>query len=511
MDRPSETDIRTWSSSVPSINNPKSMIYSYGSRLEVRSRRRVPPKTGEVIIKGMIKLIGIIVVMLLMALLLSSCAYRKSMSPLAIEGILINPMTGFAPWAESERLITEEHTLVYADLTWRDWEPEPGFYDYKSFEEATHLVRWRKEGKRVVFRFVCDKPGDEKHMDIPDWLYDETNGNGDWYDTEYGKGYAPDYADPVFLKRHQMAIKALGERYGGDDFICFIELGSLGHWGEWHVKYDSGIREIPGASVREEYVHHYQDAFPNTHLMMRRPFKIAALDGLGLYNDMTGHKEDTEEWLDWIDNGGDYWQASEKGALLPMPEGWKTAPIGGEFTNSIPMKTMLEDELDTTLSLIRRSHTTFVGPHVPVNEKNGSMYVEGINKIGLTMGYRLRIEEAVISLPLLFKENSEITLKWVNDGIAPLYYNWDTILYLLDIKGNPVEKQKVQVDLTSIIPSESVISRTSIDIKGTNIKKGVYQVALAIIDPLTGEPGIALAMENVRKDRIYVIGTVELK
>ncbi len=446
----------------------------------------------------------------MMAFLLSSCAYRKSVRPIAIEDVLTNPMAGFAPWAANENLITEDCTLVYADLTWRDWEPEPGIYDYESFEKETNLTKWRKEGKRVVFRFVCDKPGDEKHMDIPDWLYDQTNGNGDWYDTEYGQGYAPDYADPVFLQRHEIAIKALGERYGGDDFFCFIELGSLGHWGEWHVKYDSGIRKIPGAVIREQYVRHYQEAFPNTHLMMRRPFNIAASEGLGLFNDMTGHKEDTEEWLDWIANGGDYSQASEKGALSPMRSGWKTAPIGGELTSSIPMKTMLMDELDTTLSLIRSSHTTFIGPKAPV-EEDSILFAGGIEQLRLTMGYRLRIEEAVISRSLLFNKNPEITLKWVNDGIAPFYYNWDTVLYLLDSKGNTVEKQKVEVDLTRVIPDEPVISKTSIDISDKDIEKGVYQVGLAILDPLTGEPGIALAMENSRQDRIYVLGTIELR
>lgn len=27
----------------------------------------------------------------------------------------------------------------------------------------------------------------------------------------------------------------MGERWGSDSLISYIELGSLGHWGEWHV------------------------------------------------------------------------------------------------------------------------------------------------------------------------------------------------------------------------------------------------------------------------------------
>ena len=38
-----------------------------------------------------------------------------------------------------------------------------------------------------------DVPGEEKHMDIPEWLYDKIEGQGTWYDMEYGKGFSPNY------------------------------------------------------------------------------------------------------------------------------------------------------------------------------------------------------------------------------------------------------------------------------------------------------------------------------
>ena len=31
----------------------------------------------------------------------------------------------------------------------------------------------------MVFRFVCDLPGDEPHRDIPDWLYEKTKDGKD--------------------------------------------------------------------------------------------------------------------------------------------------------------------------------------------------------------------------------------------------------------------------------------------------------------------------------------------
>lgn len=105
-------------------------------------------------------------------------------------------------------------------------------------------------GKHLVLRFICDDPGDESHTDIPDWLYRETGKDGDWYDNDYGKGFAPDYSNTTMIRRHTQAVKAMGERWGSDPLISYIELGSLGHWGEWHVNYGAGIRRLPLEEVR---------------------------------------------------------------------------------------------------------------------------------------------------------------------------------------------------------------------------------------------------------------------
>lgn len=46
----------------------------------------------------------------------------------------------------------------------------------------------------------------------------------------------------------------MGDRWGDEELISFIELGGLGHWGEWHVDSTAGVRQLPDESVRERYV-----------------------------------------------------------------------------------------------------------------------------------------------------------------------------------------------------------------------------------------------------------------
>ena len=122
---------------------------------------------------------------------------------------------------------------------------------------------------------------------------------------------------------------------------------------------------MPGEAVRRQYIAPYLTAFPHAKILMRRPFVDAKKENFGLFNDMAGDRESTEEWLDWIANGGDYAQAGETDALVAMPSVWETAPVGGEFTSRYSFAELLGPRLQETAALVRRSHTTFLGPKCP--------------------------------------------------------------------------------------------------------------------------------------------------
>lgn len=115
--------------------------------------------------------------------------------------------------------------------------------------------------KHIVLRFVCDIPGKEKHMDIPEWLYEKSGHAGTWYDMELGKGFAPDYNNEQIIQHYIKAIEALGGHLGQDDLISYIELGSLGHWGEWHVNFSAGIRVFPWKQYERNMWNHGSKLF----------------------------------------------------------------------------------------------------------------------------------------------------------------------------------------------------------------------------------------------------------
>ena len=412
-----------------------------------------------------------------------------------------NPLMGYAPSAWHEE-VSEDISLLYMDITWAELEPEEGVYDWNAIEEENQTKRWREEGKHLILRFVCDIPGDGKHMDIPQWLYEKTGEDGTWYDGEYGKGYSPDYNNEIFIEEHEKAVKALGEHFGKDELISYIELGSLGHWGEWHVNYSEGITRIPKEAVRNQYVMPWLEVFPGTAMLMRRPFRIAEDYGMGLYNDMAGYQESTQEWLTWIEKGGDYGQAEEEDALKAMPDFWKTAPSGGEFTSSASMEQMLVTDLDRTVELIRKSHTTFLGPKYA-----DVQYKEEYEKVLSNMGYRLWISEAV------WKNEGQrdcLRLTWNNDGVAPFYQNWPVYLYLEDPSGKLAEKAAVNMLLSSVLPETQLITKTVFETKDVPaLLENGYTLAVGIEDPMTEKPGVRLAMDCIYQDGKNVLWKIE--
>ena len=403
-----------------------------------------------------------------------------------------NPLMGYAPSAWYNE-VSEDISLLYMDITWAELEPEEGVYNWASIDEENQISRWRKEGKHLVFRFVCDIPGEEAHMDIPEWLYEKSGKAGKWYDGEYGKGFAPDYNNPTIISCHEQAVKALGEHFGQDGLISYVELGSLGHWGEWHVNYSEGIQRIPREAVRDKYILPWTEAFPDARILMRRPFASAEKYGFGLYNDMTGQPEATQSWFDWINNGGEYDQTGEKNVIVPMKDFWKTAPSGGEFTSSLSMEEMLDTNLSGTVEMIREAHTTFLGPKIP--DEN---YVDGYKEVLKNMGYRLWISMAELKNTA---KGSRLKLTWENSGVAPMYKEWPVYVYIEDESGKLVEKSRISIKISSLLPGEKATTLTALETERLNslLEKG-YRISVGIEDPMTELPCVRFAMEALYQE-----------
>ncbi len=433
----------------------------------------------------------------LLAGLLLSCAFvmpystgsalMVSVRYPASDAALINPFAGNAVWARSKPDHEQPFTLVYADLTWAELEPEQGRYDFAPFEEKNQFALWRAQGKRVIFRFVMDVPAAKKHRDIPEWLYSQTGKDGYTYHVSYGRGYSPKYENPILIAAHARAIAALGTRYGRDPLIAFIEIGSLGHWGEWHVH--EKIGEMPPRDVREKYVTPYIEAFPNTKLLMRRPYTIAAVSGMGLFNDTAGEPKSTQRWLSWIERGAEDSLPDDGADLVPVPDAWRSAPIGGELATDMKDKALLGPLLMQTLELFRQSHTSWIGPGSFADVPRGGELQGALDQVLNTIGYRLRVDSCTVEE--VSNGALRLRLVWKNDGAAPFYFDWQPALSIDGADGShtvhPLAMQLIDAQ-------PGLDCSVSMTLTQDMLPDGAFTVSVGILDPLTNEPGVALAM-----------------
>lgn len=413
---------------------------------------------------------------------------------------LDNPLTGYAPNAENVEECKDSQ-LVYIGLTWSMWEPNQGEYDIEGLEQLFNIEQWKKENKHAVLRFICDIPGEEEHMDIPEWLYEKTR-DGEFYNMDYGAGYSPNYENEYFLERHGYAIEALAQYCNQDDFVAYVELGSLGHWGEWHTNTDEGLMPLPDAQTCWEYTLDYSDNFHNARLLMRRNFVMASDGNMGLYNDMIGSAEDTAEWQEWIQNGGDFETSGKSIPYVPMSDFWKTAPSGGEFTSIFSSEELLGEKLVDTLSMIKENHVSFIGPKCPEGYLKDSEAAETIRE---RLGYRYYISS--MSTEYLFSESAiQVSLVFENTGIAPIYWDWPVTMYVYNEEKEQKYWELLDINLTELLPGEKI--ETTAQIPFTDEFRQGYEIGIGIVDPDEDEY-LTLAMDVKKRDNIQIIYTYD--
>jgi hypothetical protein len=446
--------------------------------------------------------------------------------PKEIYDVLNNPFIGWVPWARDtkfgiEREYEQPHSLVYVGMTWREIEPEKGVYDWDGLEEKYQFDFWAQRGKKFNLRIVLDNPTDDPtHMDIPDWLYDELDAEGDpgiWYETdEIGDGFSPNYNHPLLIEYHEKLIEEFAARYDNDPIIAYIQLGSLGHWGEWHNWPEDKTGPFPKLDVSEQYVQHYLDNFGNKLIGMRKPFPIASENNLGLFNDMFGEKGSTDQWLEWtrtgwneiylyINEGQDPVEVQEASA---MPDFWKYSFSGGEFYNGNASLSLTDDRIMGSIRQVRESHTSWLGPCSPAIYDMGCDIQSNIDTLHKIMGYRYVIEAVSCANRIIPGSNLDITMIWNNKGVAPMYYDWPIELSLVDNQGAVVYKKELTgTDIRNILPGRTTI-QSSISIPSD--LNGNYKLCVAIIDPDSQQPGIDLAIEGKRPDGRYELGVINI-
>ena len=400
------------------------------------------------------------------------------------------PLKGWAPYTTAGK-INQPYSMVFLYKSWKELEPQEGVYKFEQWEQ-TDWQHPNADGKHIIFRIYMDYP--TKESGIPDWLLRKGVQTTPY--KQHGGGITPNYNHPEMRKALAKFIAALGSRYNTNPRVAFIQLGLLGHWGEWHTYPQPEL--FADNMTTKIVVDAYRKAFPDKMLMARYPRGYAAVPKwLGFHDDM--FPADTQ-------NGED-WAFLTKLKVSGQDKNWAIAPIGGEMEPFQAEKWMLH-EYGVTLKNLLDGHFSWVGPYCPaLVETDDSGFIGNSEELIRRMGYDFRILTYQHYKVVKKGDPLQLYLIGANHGVAPFYYRWPVQLALIDVDGNIVTTE-TDLDIRRWRLGEF---RTLLTAPTQNIPPGLYRLAIGVIDPWTKKPRLQFSSKmELHKDGWQIFSGIEI-
>jgi len=332
-------------------------------------------------------------------------------------------------------------------LCWADVNPEPGVHTFEQYF-GPMLDFWvRQHGKRFAFRVMSESMHSPGQV-TPQWVFDQ-GVPGVQHVALNGKTQTdPVFWDDRYLDAQCEFIRKLGEYFADKPGLEFVDIGSIGEWGEMHLMRwtsqqleETGFTEAKYARAYRRIIDAYVKAFPSAQVFLNVGGQdhlsindYAAIRGVHFRQDglmPSGASYDCGEWLykpysrrgtvcmfefhsgyeDMVKKGWDVKATLEKGLAAPISY-LNTNLFGGWSIRQAP-----QEVRDMLADTARRIGYRFVLTSVSHPEK-----------LKVVPGRASR-------LPL------EVT--WRNDGVAPCYDSFTTRWCPVDAAGQTVAEEGV--------------------------------------------------------------------
>lgn len=299
--------------------------------------------------------------------------------------------------------------------------------------------------------------------------------NGHYWPADLPRG---DYESPEFKRRVVSLIEKLAQCWDNDPRVAFVETGIVGLWGEQHDP-------APSPALQKVIGDAFTASFRQKLLMNRYPGHFVDYK-FGIYWDSFGHKEEIPTHIPLL--------------LSPrLSSRWMTAPMGGETAfdwgtpfGKDPTDAMIRNA-DVIIKLIRELHWNHLG-WLSNYDLNNPAAEANAKRVQEALGYRFVLDEVRFPAVVQPGDSFRVSIMVRNTGSSPLYYRWPLELSLLDpITREPRWKTPFEnVDLRTILPAgPSKIS--SQFVCPSDLLRGEYLLALAILDPARNQPAARFA------------------
>ncbi len=371
-------------------------------------------------------------------------------------------------------------------------------------KETLNGLFWKETGAILPqpesvlgFRVAAEIPGSGQD-DTPQWLIDQGVAMRP-YSIDGNDGMAPDWDDSLFLAAHHDFIMALGQRYDQDPRVAWIDIGSYGFWGEWHVWLNQHLAGTE--ATKKAILDDYFEAFPTKRMVIAFDDDFATKyvtdHGGGIRNDCLG----TE--------GSNNWYLESLNGIDPglNDRVWKTAIITGEFCGSSAGAIEgTTDRFDLNYAFIQQTHWSYIGSAGGAIVPQDDAHRANLDKLHKKLGYRFVLKKVVHDASVNGGSDLSVSITVENKGVAPFYYDWPLAIYLIDSEGNVAVQTNLDIDIKTWLPG-TIISTDSFKIPDTTAP-GSYDVKIAIIDPGKAKPGVMFANTGMDEEGRYLVSRV---
>jgi len=331
---------------------------------------------------------------------------------------------------------------IYIRLAWAYLEPEEGKFNWDIIDDI--INKWIQKGLKISFRISCKETSTdriEQQYATPKWVM-EAGAQGGYYRS--GKKVGPDgpweprFDDPVFLEKLEIFLRAFANRYNGKSWVRYVDIGSIGDWGEGHTH--SGSRLEYGYEIRKLHIDLHLKYFKKSQLVISDDYVYSTSD-LDKRNKL--HRYILKQGISYRDDSplvNGYVKGYADTYTVRSPEFFKDAylktPTVFELQHYHAVKRDGNWRVKEGSSLWKYAkgktgpdffrgaldllHATYIGYHGDANEwltDNPELTKELLNRCGYW--YFLHMVE--IPGVMQIGEKNEIRMAWENKGVAPAY------------------------------------------------------------------------------------------
>jgi hypothetical protein len=389
---------------------------------------------------------------------------------------------------------------VYLRLAWAYLEPREGQFDWPVIDRI--IDKWTAHGLGIAFRISCKETSTdriEQQFATPRWVM-ESGAQGGYYRGGKAAGpeapWEPVFGDPVFLAKLDKFLAAFAARYDRQSWVRYVDIGSIGDWGEGHTS--SGSHNECGFAVRKQHVDLYLKHFKHVPLVLSddyvyalgNPAERRALHQYALTNGIS--YRDDSILVDWYVGGAResftvrspefFADAYPRTPTVLELEHYSTAKRQGNWEgrpgSSVAKLGEGKKGPDYFRGALELLHATYIGYHGDAHQwlaDNPELTKELLNRCG----YWLFPKSIELPESLVVGGTVPLTLTVENRGVAPPYQSYELRVKLSG--GGTILVRPLLKGVKSWLPGSAVASRCELALPA-ELKPGDYQVALGLFD-----------------------------